>query len=315
MMKRIPTEPIGISAKILHNYLNDKGYVVSKRTVERDLNTIEILVGLTCRNSPEGHQWSYQKNTSFAFLPYLSAEEAVSIKLLEKHLRLNLPPHLFSTLTSLFNASEETLKTKKSYSAWLDKVALIPPGITIRPHKIPDNITETLYRGLLENKKVKIRYKQSQRVSVVKLLGLVVRDNKLVFACQYAGYTDTRMILAHRVTEAELLLDESYIPNFDLQQYIASGEIASALSPGNIKLELEVKGYVLKLLQESVIGQNQRITEIDQQWSKAIVELPHSKELEHWLQAHIQDIKIIQPEAVKTRVYKALRDGLALIDP
>lgn len=313
MMQFIPIFPKWITAKSLHTKLVDNGFDVSKRTIERDLNTFSTLMGLVSGESPEGNKWSYSQQAEFTYLPAVSPEEAVSLKLIQKHLNQHIPPHLFSALTSLFAKSDRVLKGNKAYKTWLDKVAVVPPGIAIKPHNIPADITETLYRGLLENRKVSIRYKTSKRASVVKLLGLIVRDNKLVFACQYEGYVDTRLILAHRVSSAELL-DDTYNNHFHLLEYIGQGEMGSALSTGAVTLELDVKGYVLRLLNESSIGSKQQLTEIDKTWSRLTVELPHSKELEHWLQAHIQDLKIIGPEKVKTRVYEALKQGLSHLE-
>lgn len=310
MMQLIPIYPKWITAKSLHTKLTDNDFEVSRRTIERDLNTFSTLMGLVSVESPEGNKWSYGQQAEFNYLPAVSPEEAVSLKLVQKHLNQHIPPHLFNALSALFAKSDRVLKGNNTYKTWLDKVAVVPPGIAIKPHNISPEITETLYRGLLENKKVSICYKTSKHASIVKLLGLIVRDNKLVFACQYEGYADTRLILAHRVSSATLL-DDTYHNDFNLIEYIDQGEVSSALSSGAVTLELEVKGYVLKLLTESSIGNKQQLTEIDKTWSKFSVELPHSKELEHWLQAHIQDLRIIGPEKVKTRVYEALRQGLS----
>ncbi|GAA0341135.1 hypothetical protein GCM10009092_02080 [Bowmanella denitrificans] len=298
MMQMIPLYPRWITAKSLHQGLADQGYDVTKRTIERDLNRFSTILGLVSVDSPEGNKWSYSRDTQVSFLPALSNAEALSLKMVQQHLNHHLPPFLFTNMQAMFSKAERVLQDSHNLSHWVFKVAVVPPGIPIRPHQDDPNVIATLYRGLLENRKVKIRYRNQKQDYSVSLLGLIVRDNKLVFVCYYEGFKDTRMILAHRVRSAELE-DEKHSEAFDLQQYAQSGQPGSAITNEDITLEMEVRGYVKLLLSESTIGKHQSMQTKDECWSSVSVMLPYTRELEHWLMSHINDIKIIGPQSLK----------------
>lgn len=309
MMQMIPFHPRWVTAKSIHEGLTFEGYEISRRTVERDLNRFSTILGLISSESPEGNKWSYASDSQLSFLPALSPSEALSLKMVQQHLTHHLPPFLFTNMQALFNKSKGVLSKSKMLNHWVSKVAVVPPGLPIRSHKIAPETLNTLYKGLLENRKVRITYRNRKKEYVVALLGLIVRDNKLVFVCHYDGFTDTRMILAHRIHSA-ILLDETYDNSFDVQQYANSGEPGGVIGDKSITLELEVKGYAKTLLSESSIGTNQIETKIDDVWSSVSVTLPHSQELEHWLCSHINDIRILGPVLVKERVIKRLNEGL-----
>lgn len=309
MMQMIPLYPRWITAKTLHEGLGVQGYEVTKRTIERDLNRFSTILGLVSVDSPEGNKWSYSRDTQFSFLPSLSTAEALSLKMVQEHLNHHLPPFLFTNMQAMFSKADKVLHNNDTLKQWLDKVAVVPPGIPIRPHQNDPEVLATLYRGLLENRKIRIRYRNQKKEHCISLLGLIVRDNKLVFVCYYEGFKDARMILAHRVRSAELV-DDKHSETFDLQRYAHSGQPGSAITNEDIILEIEVKGYVRVLLNESTIGKRQSIQPKNEHWSTVSVILPHTLELEHWLMSHINDIKILKPKIVKQRVVKKLTMGL-----
>lgn len=309
MMQMIPLYPRWITAKSLHEGLGVRGYKVTRRTVERDLNRFSTILGLVSVDSPEGNKWSYSSDTSWSFMPALSSDEALSLKMVQQHLNHHLPPFLFTNMQAMFSKADKALQKNDMLKQWLNKVAVVPPGLPIRPHQNQPDILPTLYQGLLENRKVKIRYRNKKQEYCISLLGLIVRDNKLVFVCYYEGFKDTRMILSHRVNYAKLL-DETHGETFDLLKYVHSGEPGSAVTNENITLKMEVKGYVRVLLNESTIGKQQSVEHKDDNWSFVSVMLPNTLELEQWLMSHINDIKILGPDSIKQRIMKNLTLGL-----
>lgn len=309
MMQMIPLYPRWVTAKKLHSGLSDQGFSVTKRTIERDLIRFSTQLGLTSVDSPEGFKWSYARDNNVSFVPSLSIAEALSLKMAQKHLSFHLPPFLFTSMQAIFNKADRVLSSNQALNQWPSKVSVLPPGIPIKPHSNDPEILATLYRGLMENRKVSIRYFKNKRFFKVALLGLIVRDNKLVFICRYEGFEDIRMILAHRIHDA-VLLDETHKDETDVQSYTLSGQPGAKLTTEEIRLEIEVTGYVKLLLSESKVGKDQTLDEIDENWSKAAFTLPHTQELEHWLMANIASIKIISPTTVRERVVEKLTKGL-----
>ncbi|WP_435237663.1 hypothetical protein ACR30L_08930 [Psychromonas sp. PT13] len=64
MLKLIPKSPSYILTKKIHQCLLDENFNISKRTVERDLENLALLVGIDATKDTEGFKWSYMSTAS-----------------------------------------------------------------------------------------------------------------------------------------------------------------------------------------------------------------------------------------------------------
>lgn len=309
MLQLVPVFPKWVTARELHNILEKREFKVTKRTVERNLQTFADVFGLVNSDSPDGFKWSYAKESNMGFLPAMSIEEALSLKMAQQHLQLHMPYSVFESLDCVFNKAADVLQKQTTFGHWYQKIAVIPAGLNVQTMQISQNTADVIYSGILENRVVKIRYNNKDRL--VRLLGLIIRNNKLVIPCQEDSSEKVIMILAHRIEKAELT-SISFEQDFDVKKYVSSGAPSYLISKEEVELTLNVKGYVLTLLSESEIGKNQVVEPINDTWSLCKVNVRHTYELEQWLQSHIQDIQILAPESVKQNVRKNLQEGLAL---
>ena len=61
LSRSIPTEPQSISCADLHGKLIDNGFLVTRRTVQRDLNDLSIILDVQCRKIGKMHYWYLSK--------------------------------------------------------------------------------------------------------------------------------------------------------------------------------------------------------------------------------------------------------------
>ncbi|GGF76186.1 helix-turn-helix transcriptional regulator [Alteromonas lipolytica] len=311
MLGLIPIYPRWTTARQLHESLQAKGFNVSKRTVERDLNNISVLFELVDFDSPEGKKWSFSREATQTFLPSLSIEEALSLKMTQQHLRLFLPANVFTTLNTLFKKADDVISQQPVYHQWSKKVAVIPPGLDIKTHDITPEINQVIYSGILNNKMIEVTYGKLRSPRKIKPLGLIIRNNKLVIPCIFDGYDDIRMIVAHRIKHAQLT-NYSFSEDFDLAAYVASEAPRNLIEGEDILLELKVTGVAATMLKESSIGKKQKLQPLDDKWWIFSAQLKHTFELEHWIKGHIDCIQIMQPDSLKKRILAQLQAGLAL---
>lgn len=310
-LKVIPISPKWVSTRDIHNHLTSTGIEVTKRTVERDLMEMTEIFGLTFGDSPEGYKWSFAYNSPHQFIPALSQDEALSLKMVEEYLQLLLPSQTFEKLTALFKKSDEVLKQSEALSRWPNLIKAIPQTLTFTPITLNQDVIDNIYTALLNQQYLTIKYHKKDKSYKIKPVGIVVRDQKLVLVCQYDGFDNYRNLLVHRIQEA-IVTRQEFESNFNLQEYIDKQAVAVSLSSQKIKLVMEVKGYVKELLCESTLSTTQKITPIDNIWSRVEAELPYNLELENWLQSQIQHIKICEPEVIREKIIKKLNDALSL---
>tara|TARA_B110000211_G_C14093327_1_gene560865 strand:- start:17590 stop:18765 length:1176 start_codon:yes stop_codon:yes gene_type:complete len=309
MLKHIPVQHKYILTTDLYDKIKDE-FPVSKRTVERDLMKLTDVFDLTFGESPEGNKWSFALDSAHHFIPSISIEEALSLKLVEEHLKQYLPSQTFEKLNSLFKKSHQVLAKDGALNKLPNLVLSVPQALKIVPSNVNQSFIDKIFEALLSSNMLLIKYHENPKSYLIKPLGILVRDYKLVLVCQYDGFNNIRNLLVHRLKAVEPST-HTFVHNFNLQAYVDKNSAAVSLNGDDICLSMEVKGYVKDLLNESVLSHKQYITPIDSTWSHVDVKLPHTLELENWLQSQLHNIKIISPKNLKYRVLEKVKSSLA----
>lgn len=317
MMQLIPITPRWTTAKILQSGLEDRGFAVTKRTVERDLVEVADLFGLVSSDSPDGYKWSYSRKRSDIYLPSISAEEALSLQLVEHHLEDYFPKEVFSQLDAIFKKSKDTLVRSELLHSWPSKIASLPHVLSFKPLNIDAGIKSLITQGILEQRKLEITYGGSDSVHLISPLGMLIRDTKLVLICYFYDYKEPRHILFHRVNSAKLLT-ETFDTDFDTLKYAQTGAVGVLVNAEVIDVKLEVKGYVKDLFQESAINESQKVSDenalskstTQNDWVSVSIKLAHTLELENWLMGLSDHIIVKAPEQLKARVIRRMIKSL-----
>ncbi|MBA6224299.1 MULTISPECIES: YafY family protein [unclassified Colwellia] len=313
MMQLIPVYPRWTTAKRLLTALDCRGFSVSKRTVERDLVELGDVFSLISIDSPEGFKWSYAKDNAQAFLPAISAEEALSLHLVERHLKNHLPLSVYQQLDAVFKKSADVLNSAARISTWPNKVASLPHGLYLSPVISDENIQSTISQGLLEQRKLDICYGKSVKVHTITPLGLIVRDTKLVLVCYFYQYDEPRHLLVHRVRNA-ILLNETFESDFNAKDYLKKNSLDVVVNGEKVVVKMRVRGYAKRLLNESEVNASQEIESDDDTWDTVTISLLHTLELENWILSQSQDIQIIEPLQLKSRVIRRLLKSIENYD-
>lgn len=82
MLRSLPARPPGITAQELVDLLDDAGFAVSKRTIERDLIELSNLFPLQCNDKSAPYGWYWTPGAT-AELPGLTLSEALARQLRE----------------------------------------------------------------------------------------------------------------------------------------------------------------------------------------------------------------------------------------
>lgn len=309
MLRLIPRAPRKITASELLSGLEREGFVVTKRTIERDLQSISAMFPLISdeRNRPFG--WSWTKDAPTLDLPSLSVSEALTLKLAQDYLVKLMPKSMLESISGHFLAADKVLNQASETNQlanWVDKIATTLPTQSLMTPEIKPGILETIQEAIIKNKALEILYtNQSQALnqyaSEAKIhpLGIVLRGQVTYLVCTYDGYTDTRMLSVHRINQATML-DEALkrAEDFKLSAYVNSGAFGF-----NVAENIVFKGMFTKEsaqhLFETPLNQTQKI-EIYEEHYLVTATIQDSMQFRWWLLSFGKSLDIKAPASLRS---------------
>ncbi len=210
MLRYIPRYPVKISARSLKERLDADGFIISKRTIERDLNQLSLSFPLAQDDTDKQYGWSWQKDAPSFDLPALSNNEALTMVMVEQHLTALLPTSTISVLAPYFISAHKQLDAtsqSNKIKSWLNKVRTIQPTQTLIAPSVNPEIQATVSDALLSDKQLKIEYKNREgetKQYTVHLLALVQRGGVTYLSVRINNFEDLRILALHRISSAEI---------------------------------------------------------------------------------------------------------------
>lgn len=312
LLKRLPARGAGKTASDLAKELNDAGFEVSKRQVERDLGELMDAFALECNNASIPYGWRWVANAS-ADLPGLSIAEALSLRLVEDTLRSLMPAAHLQALEPRFRQAKrklEAMSAENPSAQWLDKVHTVHPTQPLLAPAIDPEVLATVQEALFHDRQLEVSYRagHAEEASAMRLhpLALVNRGQVTYLVATAWDYQDVRLYALHRISQAARLEAMCTRPkDFDLEAYIASG----ALQFGNgtsLRLKARLADYLVRVLTETPLSADQRIEE-----GVLTATVQDTWQLLWWILGQGQDIEVLEPEDLRRRVRERLERALA----
>ncbi len=302
MLRFIPKEPDAISTPDLLKKLQNEGYKVDIRTVQRDLNQLSAsrLFPFCSSEDTKPLYWFWPKDTPRLQLPVMSTDEALTFKLVETFLEPLLPPSIRSHMEEYFKLAEVTLKASP-LACWIDKVRIIPNGLSLLPAEIDAAVLPVIYEALLKDHRFVTTYQGREneaKTYEINPLGLVFRNNVIYLVATVGDYSDIKQFALHRFQHAELSPKKVTIPSgFSLDDYIAQGEFDYPVtnSHQDITLKIKITGYMRKHLMETPLSIEQHITELDDDMYQLVATVKDTEQLRWWIRSFSTNIQVLEP--------------------
>ncbi len=314
LLKLLPKRGTGKTAKDLAVTLNDAGFKVSKRQIERDLATLSGPFPLDCKDQSIPYGWKWMDGRS-ADLPGLTVAEALSMKLVEDTLKPLLPKSVLATLAGNFKQAQEKLAALDAENPnvqWASKVRNVQPTLPLLPPQVNQEALENVQESLLRNKQFEAEYQSmsSAKSSVMTLhpLGLVNRGSVTYLVATAFDYSDVRLYALHRISKANKLEEDVVRPSdFNLDDYINSG----ALQFGNgkfLNLKAYVNDWLAKFLTETPLSSDQTLI-VDGDKTLLTATVPDSMQLQWWILSHGTGIEVLTPVELRTDISQTLKQA------
>ena len=268
LLKRLPSSPPGKTTSELTLEVAEAGYQVTKRTIERDLEGLEDLFPIS-HGDAEPFGWHWVKGSAFGVMG-LSTADALSLHLLERHLKPILPAASVRQLQPVFSLAGQKLLAQRSsnaLSSWADKMAVVEASLAVLPCPIDAAALQLVQECLLADEQVEIDYvrpgTQEPRARILHPLGLVQCGAITYFVATTQVDKAPQTFALHRVRSARRLhLPAARPDGFSLQTFIAQGGLQFGATR-DIDLEAWVSSMLGAQLIETRLCDNQLLTPAD----------------------------------------------------
>ena len=316
LLQQIPREPRSRSSQQLHERLEDAGYPVSLRTVQRDLVSLSSHFPLV-QSTPTGRgktgvAWAFSKGSQHLAFPGMDAVTALTVSMAMEHLQSLLPRQVLQYLEPWQLEAEAQLRQHNSskYHDWMSKVRVVPQHFLQAP-QVDAEAVGLIYEAVLENRKFSATYKGKPE-RIIHPYGLVQQGHTLYLICRFFEFDDVRITALHRYQEVELL-DESVrsFPEFDIDDYLDSGAMQWVLPDRQrIALKLLVSPWLAAHLEETPLADKQILTTDPQHAERYVLEAQvlDGMQLRRWLLSQGAGLQVLEPEPLREWMREIVRE-------
>jgi predicted DNA-binding transcriptional regulator YafY len=316
MLQAVPRAPRAITAARLKERLEDEGFPVTVRSVQRDLETLSSLFPLESDESSKPFGWSWRKD-ALRELPGMDGPTALMFTLAERVLAQLLPQSSLALLRPYFRNANSTLRalSHPGLAEWPSNVRVLPRGQRLLPAEVPPEVLGVVSEALLSGKRFACRYRRKGETEArsfeVSPLGLVFRDTIIYLVATLWDYGDVKQLTLHRIAEPQLLDKPSNrIPDFDLDGYIADGAFGYKVEETPIRLRARFRKDAAQHLYETALSEDQSLTE-EEGKDAVILEATvlDTEELRWWLLGFGYQVEVLEPGSLREN-FRAMAEEL-----
>jgi len=302
MLHLIPRSPRKISTSELSQELLDKGYAISQRSIQRDLQALSTLFPLTVDERSKPYGWSWAKDGNVMNIPALDSHVAITFNLVEQYLKPMLPPGVAGHLTPHFAAARKVLDSSddpRSVFNWRNKIRVVHPGPNMTAPDIVPEVQEVIYEALLHNRRFMADYASrasgDTKTFKVNPLALILKEDLFYLACTVNDYQDIRLLVPQRMENAILKDEPSFVPDgFNLDDYLESGHLQFETS-GLVKFQALFDKEAAFHLGERKLNSDQALTEQDDGKILVIATVNDSIEFRWWVLGFGAAVEVLYP--------------------
>ena len=316
MLRMVPRYPKSITTKALAERLEEQGFPVTMRSIQRDLEKLSSEFPLIVDEGSRPFLWSFDREATIDIVPALDLPAALTFELAKAYLTPMLPPRALSHLKPHFVEAQRTLlREKNPLGQWPNRVRVINRGLGGARPAIDADVLEAVTEALLKDYCCRLTYQarnwpEPENI-VVHPYGLIFRDPNVYLIGTIDGREGVRQLVLHRATGGELVETEVVRPaDFDLDLYIRSGAMGMLKSAEPVYLKLRCDKPALNHLIESPLGFDQTVQEVDDNTFEMAVTVGDTQDLRWWLTAQAVHCDILEPAWLRQEIETTLMQGL-----
>lgn len=302
LLRLIPREPQRIATTTLQAKLEEQGFNVSLRTIQRNLEALSIPFALQCDDSCVPYRWSFMRNAPID-LSAMDTPTALALNMAEGHLNNLLPQSVLDLLNPQFQRAHQHLDSlgRNDLAHWSRRVCALPNGKALQPAPVNPEVWSNVSSALLERKQLQISYLSRSKAAVKPMLihpaGLVSRHSISYLLGTVNDYSDVRQFALHRIQQAECLdLAAKEQIDFDIDHYIHHGGFNNPAPVEEVELVADVSPQIAWILNETPLSQEQSLEPLpNSDWQRLRAKVPQDQETLWWVFGLGESVRVWEP--------------------
>jgi len=289
--------------------LKDRGFNITLRTLQRDLNDklsrhfpiIPVEDGKVVR-------WCFDRDAHFN-QPAPDPAEALAMHLAEDHLKQILPPAVLASLQPQFTQARQHLQSLEhnTLSNWARSVRVLPNGKSLLPAGVAPQVWEQVANALLERRQLQVAYlsrvKGEPKTLQLHCKGLVSRGPVTYLLASVGDYTDIRHFALHRIQSASVMDAQARDEDFDLDAYLPTAAFTPRQGTGVVELIADVHPQHAQTLRETPLSKDQVLQRLpDSDWEQLSAHVADDQETLWWVFGLAENILVHAPESLRSRI-------------
>ncbi len=325
MLRFIPRAPRKVAVSRLGEILEERGFTVDRRSIQRDLVKLSSFFPLICDDRSKPYGWSWLRDSDPFDLPGMDAHGALSFRLAAEHLAHLLPATTRSYLEPYFRRATgvlDRLDTEKMggiLGSWPAKVRVIAAGLARVAPPIDAEVNEAVQSALLRERRLWVSYRRRGETTArefdVSPLALVHRETVAYLVATARDYDDIIQLALHRIDEAEMLDEPRHERSgFDIDQYIQGGAFDFPVGEEAIVLEACFAPQVIPSIVEAPLSDDQCASALEDGRLHVVATVADTNQLRAWLRGFGPYVEVLAPPALREEMRAAARATFDLYD-
>lgn len=308
LLRLIPEAPRYTSTAILHEKLQERGFIVNLRSVQRDLVRLSVMFPLVSEEKGGRNAWSFAEGASLD-LRDMEPPTALALTLAEDHLQNLLPQTVLDLLAPQFRKARTYLQSmeKNQLSNWSRRVRAVPNGKSLLPAQIDAEVWAGVSLALLEHKQLAVTYlargKTQASQFVLHPAGIVSHHASSYLIASVNDYSDLRQFALHRIQTLEVQsAPAKQHEKFNVDTYIRKQlNTGSTIQP--VQLVADIAPNIAWLLNETPLSEQQSITPLEESdWYRLEATVPDDTETQWWVFGLGEHICVHQPQHWREKI-------------
>ena len=322
MLEFIPRQPASVSVDEIIQALNQRGYLIDKRSIQRDLIKLAQTFQLLSSKQKNTKHWSYAHDAPIRLFPSMDQHTALSFQLMNAYMQPLLAPKTLESIAPLFKKSAELLSKRTEVAArWQEKILVMPLGLSRLPPKVNAEVQKVIYQALLEECALRVKYRRANasvaNEHLISPLGVVVRDyiSYVVLVLNRSGNKGYWPL--HRFEQAVMAKDDDYVrPDlFNLEVY-ANAKMNFTLSTAPtlmdelplMQLELWMDKIVAVSVIECPISSTQTVSKQADGSFLLSATVADTHELRCWIRSQGKQLEVLQPIPLRVTIAEEIAE-------
>jgi predicted DNA-binding transcriptional regulator YafY len=313
MLRLLPAYDLpGRSTADIAEALAARGYAVTRRTVERDLEHLRSVMPLDVAEAERPQRWRWQRARGLD-IPGMEAAEAMALYIMRDAVTAHLPSCFVEALETRFTQANKTLRTLArtgGAAKWSDRVRIAPSHVVLKSPAIATKLLQTLQKALLGDVAIEVLYQSLQDLAPQRRLlyprGLLLRGSSLYLIAQQQGDDIVRNFAVHRFSSVRLRELEPWpATKFSLDAFSGDGPRQFG-SGATIDFKALITERLYKILSDSPLSDDMRIVEHNESFTLTAT-VKDTWALHSWILGHAENLIVLKPVALREAVAARLR--------